>query len=381
MVWKILSRLGKAITRALGPEAVSLLGRSTSVSAFTNFPVGLAILPGDTAPLVCRVPVSLLPVQPLTRCLQHELLRRPFIYLRQELRVLIAECLSPSDRIRPYSMRGWALVQEIVRDHPGAVCEIVEIASPEELREHLKGGRYQILILSAHGHYDTDLNMATLVIGNKSIAGPELGPMPPLVILSACHTAPRGRSAVSVADLLFAGGASAVLGTLVPIEVRRNAMSMVRLFTYVMETIRGTEQHRTFDEIWHRVATSNAVNEVLSASESLNKWATAGGHEKSVIHEFMRVRSKGSLRRGHIYEDTEAVLQEIANERGIGRRFRATMVSQRYIPESVFYTFVGRPDRIVLADDSIDEIIAAGGDPSRPSGRGSDTPSSAKLPR
>jgi hypothetical protein len=96
VIWKLLSRLGKSITRSLGHEAVRVLRRASSVSAFTNFPIGLAILPGHTAPLSCSVPVSLPPVQPLTRCLQRELARWPLFYLRHHLRVLIAECLSPS---------------------------------------------------------------------------------------------------------------------------------------------------------------------------------------------------------------------------------------------------------------------------------------------
>ncbi|RKH95698.1 CHAT domain-containing protein [Corallococcus sp. AB038B] len=357
VIWKILTRLGKSITRALGHETVRLLRRASSISAFTNFPIGLAILPGHTAPLSCSVPVSLLPVQPLTRCLQHELVRWPIIYLRKNLRVLIAECLSHSDPIRPHAMFGWKRIQEIVQQQPDAVCDIVEVSTPEQLRNSLSAGNYQVLLLSAHGRYLKEHNLATLVIGDKPALGVELGPMPPLVILSACHTAPRARGAVTVADLLLANGAVSVLGTLVPIDVRRDTTLMMRLFTYVMETIQGREANRSFDQVWHRVAATNAVAEVITATPKLSQWATEGTFEESALTEFMMRRSKGRLRRGHIYEDTEALLVEIANERGFGEHLRATLRSQRYIPESLLYVLLGRPDRIVLADPSIDALM------------------------
>jgi hypothetical protein len=42
---------------------------------------------------------------------------------------------------------------------------------------------------------------------------------------------PRGLGTVNVTDLLFRYGAYAILATLVPIDVRRNATLMVELFT------------------------------------------------------------------------------------------------------------------------------------------------------
>jgi hypothetical protein len=185
--------------------------------------------------------------------------------------------------------------------------------------------------------------------------------MPPLVILSACRTAPRARGAVNVADLLLANGAAAVLGTLVPIDVRRNAILMERLFTLMMATIKGQAPYRSFDQLWHYVASSNAVAEILTATPKLSEWAGEGEFEQSAITEFMMRRSKGRLRKTHIYEDTEAVLGEIAEERGFGAHFRSTLRSQRYVPESLLYTLIGRPDHIIVADPELDELIAAGG--------------------
>ncbi len=42
------------------------------------------------------------------------------------------------------------------------------------------------------------------------------------------------------------------------------------------------------------------------------------------------------------------MLVEIADERGDGDRVRALLKSPGYVPESAFYVFLGRPDRIFL---------------------------------
>jgi hypothetical protein len=62
----------------------------------------------------------------------------------------------------------------------------------------------------------------------------------------------------------------------------------------------------------------------------------------------MGARSTGQLRNGHIYADTERVLAEIAEDQGIGNRVRNWFQRPGYVPESLFYVFAGRPDRIHL---------------------------------
>jgi hypothetical protein len=55
---------------------------------------------------------------------------------------------------------------------------------------------------------------------------------------------------------------------------------------------------------------------------------------------------------------TVKLLGEIAEERGIGEHFRSTMPSQGFVPETLLYVMMGRPDRIVVADESLDEMAA-----------------------
>ena len=67
-----------------------------------------------------------------------------------------------------------------------------------------------------------------------------------------------------------------------------------------------------------------------------------------VIQEFMSVRSTGAIQLAHTYRDTENILLTIANEQGDGARIRQLLRAPGYVPESLFYMFAGRPDRILL---------------------------------
>jgi hypothetical protein len=125
---------------------------------------------------------------------------------------------------------------------------------------------------------------------------------------------------------------------------------MCRFLVYLAEEIAKPGQFATILDVWHHVQTSNAVNDILDGSPNLRAWATSttiNGHP--VIVEFMNSRASGRLRLPHVYEDTERVLGEIADEQGQGDRVRNWFRRPGYVPESLFYVFAGRPDRIHLS--------------------------------
>jgi hypothetical protein len=358
-IWRQLGRISRYLQKAIGEEGLQMLHRAERVHAFTNFPVGLMTLPGHSSPLLCVAPVSIRPVLPLTRALQMEMTRFPYRYLKKQLRVLIAECLEPGDRIRGLSDVGWTLLKEKIEQIPGAVCVLRDFRDPESLARELEENDYDVLIISAHGVYAPGKSAAGLKFSTGVSLGLELGHVPPLVILSACHSSPRGVAAVNIGDLMLRQGAFAVLGTLVPVDVRRNAMLMVRLFANIAETIRGNMPLRTFEDVWSHVVAGNAVNEIMSTTAGLLDVLTEGSFDNSVLVEFMMRRSRGRLRLGHIYKDTEEILLEIARERGFSHQLRSVVESKNYFPESLFYTMIGRPDRIVISDALTDEMMSA----------------------
>ena len=354
---KIMAAISNCLDSVLDEQEKFAILHGSSLTVFTEFPIGLATIRPDTSPLACRMPVAYRPLTPLTRALQFELSEPAIHYVGDELRVLIAECIPEGDAVGKVSRLAWRLAKESIEGSDKIRWLFFELSSVGQLKAILAEHRSDILVISAHGHFDRARNCSGFICGHDFVLDQELGELPPVTILSSCQIWPRGSGTVSVADLLVRQGAIAVIGTLIPIDVRRNALLMTRFFVNIRATLEGEFPMRTVADVWHHTATSNAVNDILDGNKNLSKWAHEGKLEQSVIYEFMRKRSVGRLRGGHIYKDSEEVLLEIAKERGIETTFRAWMKFPGYVPESVFYSVIGWPERIVVQDPLVKELV------------------------
>jgi hypothetical protein len=145
-----------------------------------------------------------MPLNPLSRAMQTELTVRQPIDLGEGFSVLVAECIEPSDPVGKISRIAWKFAKEFVETGGYPIeFNIAETLSPESIRAAISKYAPGILVISAHGVYRDKMNLAGLTVGNTICLGPELGDLPPVVILSACHVAPRGAGVVSVTDLLW----------------------------------------------------------------------------------------------------------------------------------------------------------------------------------
>ncbi len=359
---KVLHEIDIAVTASLSdPEAFALTSAS-HLTLFSEFPVGLSTLSrvsSASAPLCCRVPIAYRPLIPLTRALQFEASTPPIQYLGERVRVLVAECLRGDEIVGRLSRGAWGVAKRNLGDTRVGL-EVVECLTVRELRSAVESKQWDVLVISAHGVFNRAANTAGFLCGTEVVLEPELGVLPPIVFLSACEVWPRGSGAVGVASLLFRHGAIAVVGTLIPIDVRHNSLLMVRFLANVAATLSGETQLRTFEDVWHHTLVSNAVNEILRSNRHIERWAFEDGIERSALHEFMTRRSAGRLRASHIYEDTEQILLEMAKERGVEHKFRAWLANPGYLRESLFYAVLGWPERIVLRDDVIKAHTANG---------------------
>lgn len=347
-IQRLLRRINKAAEPLWTEDIVRAIGRASSLSVLSNFPVGLLTLPGDSSPLCCRLPISYSPLLPLTRSVQSELRGPRHVDLTAGFKVLIAECVADSDPVGQLSRAGWDAVEAMYSGQgTGATIQRIDVQTVGELRAAISEVQPAILVLSAHGF--SNGMVAGIVIGQEKVLAQDLGPLPPVVIMSACHVSPRGRGEVSIVDLLERQGAVAVLGTQVPVDVRRNALLMMRFFLYLNEVIAGRGNQRSVLEVWQHVQCLNAVNDIAASSPKFLSWImsphTTG---VSVLKEFMNVRSKGGLRGGSVYEDTERLLLELADEQGMASQVRAWLTTSGYVPESLFYNFMGRPGSVWL---------------------------------
>ena len=360
-VWDTLRKIGKKLTENIGIEKKFCLGRARRIAAFTDFPIGLAILSEGTSPLCCYTSISYKPITPLTKALQAECVKTPMHYISDKCKIVIAECLALDDPIRGLSRGGWEQLIKQTKNQPKLNIMIEDIASVEELKKLLRDNSdTDILIISAHGVHNKKSNIAGLCIGNEIWMGEDDDVrMPPLVMLSACHTAPRGTGTVNVSDLLLRAGAMAVLGSFIPVQVHKNAMLFIRFISYIHAAIEGDKTYKTLLDAWTGVAANNAINEILHSNKKLLDWAMkprANGMPPLV--EFMLHSSQGRLRGSSMYDDTIKVLHEMLAEDGLGDFFDSIIKSQGFFPESLFYQMVGSPEKIYIYHPMHERLLA-----------------------
>lgn len=165
VVVRDLERLGRAVAEHLGEDGQQLMDRASSLTVFSDFPMSLAMLPTDSVPICCRKPIAQRPITPLTRALQLECSHPPAFYLKNGFDVLVAECLDKRDPLHKVASVGWETVRDTIHALPNSQCEIVDVGAVEQLNEHLRRHRFDILILSGHGFYDRERNAAGLMVG------------------------------------------------------------------------------------------------------------------------------------------------------------------------------------------------------------------------
>lgn len=362
-IWKTFSDLGKLLGSCFNSFQIEVLKRAKDITIFSDFPIGLAILENDEVPLQCYKSISYRPLTPLTRQLQLELLKKNQVYLGKKCKVAIAECIINNDENK-YVYLMSDLVRSTLIDmekkYEGFSVAYQQTYSVESILEFIKNNQdADILYISAHGYYNIKQNMAGIMVGEEFWMASEDIKVPPIVILSACHSSPRGMGAVNIADMFIRNGAISVLGTFIPVNAHRNLILMTRLFTYIVEAQHKSRQYKTLSDAWCGVVATNAIHELMSESKSFNKWMhDTNSKGKPRIIEFQLERCVGKLRSTHIYSDTIKIIKEMLAEEGMEGKFGNILNTQDFFPESFFYQFIGYPEKIFLYNDIFEEAYS-----------------------
>lgn len=362
-VWKTFSDLGKLLGSCFNSFQIEVLKRAKDITIFSDFPIGLAILENDEVPLQCYKSISYRPLTPLTRQLQLELLKKNQVYLGKKCKVAIAECIINNDENKyVYLMSDFvrSTLIDMEKKYEGFSVTYQQTYSVESILEFIKNNQdADILYISAHGYYNIKQNMAGIMVGEEFWMASEDINVPPIVILSACHSSPRGMGAVNIADMFIRNGAISVLGTFIPVNAHRNLILMTRLFTYIVEAQRKSRQYKTLSDAWCGVVATNAIHELMSESKSFNKWMhDTNSKGKPRIIEFQLERCVGKLRPTHIYSDTIKIIKEMLAEEGMEGRFGNILNTRDFFPESFFYQFIGYPENIFLYNDIFEETYS-----------------------
>ena len=297
--------------------------------------------------MLCYKSITYRPLTPLTRQLQFELLPKRSITLKKKFKIAFAQCIDNDDKIFDYSEYVYGFIQ----NQPDCfTINHATIKTVEEMIGFVNRNRdADILYISAHGWYKKDQNIAGIAIGSDIWMANENLVFPPVVILSACHVSPRGRGTVCISDLIMRNGAIAVLGTSIPVDVIRNDILMVRLFTYMVEIFEKRRESQDLSQLWNHIVFTNAIHEIMKQSKGLEKWMYEEiAPNKTRLHEFELERCVGRLRPNYIYSDTIAIIKEMLDDDGLHGKYDSIFNNKDFFPESFFYQWIGSPDSIMI---------------------------------
>lgn len=355
-VERVLRKFGKVISNLFEVPLKEFVLASSTLIAFTDFPIGLAILPGFTDPLCNIIPISYRPLTPLTLTYQYGIAKIDDFYLheRKNFKVLIIECLDPNDKIRKFADMAWEVIEFQSKEYKFIEIFYEAVNSSVKINEILeKYTSIHMLILSAHGSYDEN-GIAGIEIKGEIWLPDAKTRVPPIVILSACHVAVKGDGNYTISEAFLRCGALATLGTLIPVGVKKNGILMQQFLLYISEVLNGKYVCRNLSEAWFNAINYGIVTEILSMSPKLERWFLTPREidGKLPAQEYHDKAEKTRIKRGNFHKETIKLLLSIAEKDQMDEHLKAVLNSKGYIAESVFYTFAGYPEKIKFMKDS-----------------------------
>lgn len=357
-VWNLLRKFGKMIGDLLNKYTISIIKKAKDITIFSNIPIGLAILENEELPIQCYKPLSYRPLLPLTIQVQQELKKTPQHYIGKGsgIKILFAECINNDDGnkfVFNESDEVYKRLKCMFGEHELCYCHAYKL---EMLIEFI--GRHtdaDVLYISAHGYYEKKYNKAGIMVGEDFWMAENDMKFPPLVILSACHTGPRGIGAVNIADFIIKNGAIAVLSTFIPVNARRNKMLMLRLFFYINEARNGSTRYETMSELWSGVVATNAIYEIIMESEELQKWIRGKNTYGITRIDELKKRLAGSIDGHNSYSVTVNIIKEMLRQERTDEKFKSILNGDNYFPESFFYQFIGSPENILVYNKTFED--------------------------
>lgn len=345
-------KIGKELVKCFpNYELGQFIMASSKLIAFTDFPIGLAILPGYDDPICNLIPITYRPLTPLDSILGSNLpqIKEHYIGRGKGFKVLIVECLDKKDTIRLISDIAWLVVKQQLNNNKWINVYYEEAESIDVLESIINKYRdIDFLIVSAHGKYN-EHGEAGLEVGEEYWIPKDNLKVPPIVILSACHVAVKGTGKATISDRFLQVGALAVLGTLIPVNVKENAMLTQRFFYYISEVIDGHHLCYDLSEAWMRIINANVFSEILTSTNKLEKWfITKNKDGKTPYEQYFEKVTESGINRNEIHNKTIEYLLEIAEKDGMKKYLQSVLSSKGYIPESLFYIFSGYPEKVIL---------------------------------
>ena len=337
--------LSNALREEIGEETLSLIvGQGDACKLCTDVPLEWIYV--GRLPLMISHQVSRIPMTPGNMLLQSAAsslaIRLPAKLL---YKVLVVRSFKPHDRIRDHLEKAISVYDISDRME----ITIVDVQGEDEAIKALNAFSGGIVVFDCHGGHGGRESSGWLQFGNECVNTWELAyraRIPPIVLLSACSTAPIGGSHISVANGLLRSGASSVMGTFLDVGGMHSAVLVARIL-YRIDQFLPAVKAMTFEAIsWRAVITGmfrmSYLTEVLNYFKDVEK--IIDGDAWSAIH--LEGNNGINSLNPDWYED---VLAQLAQLTGIDvDTLAAKITTDHPLMETMYYSQIGMPERLII---------------------------------
>jgi len=292
---------------------------------------------------VSRIPIGLSHWDVLSAALEYP----AEIDVSKPEKVLVIDLIEAHDVIRSYSTAFFAASEANAQRY--TYCSPKNAA---EFREVLSHAMPDIVVLDSHGNYDQRSDELSIRLGDVWVALDDLlawSRVPPVWVLSACHTSVTGAIQGSFVRQLLARGAVCVIATLNRVDAFTASMFLGRLLTDIYNpVVRGS--YETLGDAFFvtQYITALIYDPLLPLFRQAEANAELREPLAAVLSEFFSWYHGRNLDvRKHRDEIAWFVGESLARH-GLTPLYVGALQAGRVTPETLLFTAFGAPGHVTL---------------------------------
>lgn len=340
-------RMCSELTAAIGADLLGWISQHTRrLTAISDLPLEWCTVNG--VPLGFLVPICRVPLA-LGACTATYLrdFRPPAVWRTvEDLRVLFVDGHTIDDDFRRFPEHLAERSKQC-----GFTTQLSRAGRESELVAAINSFEPHLLILSAHGIVDTEDGALIALADEKTpLRLDGLSWKPDAAIVSACRGEAVVRTFGSPASNLYAAGIRAVLGSYLNLTEPHASMMVSAILVNLRDAIAGVRPKLTN---WHDLVTMTLImRRPVDILVAASRWHERRGRTGSPMELFARYtewHNRNSDR--NIATSWSSTLDQLVTL-AEGTQYKDAMVAMRhkraFRPESMFYTHIGEPHRILL---------------------------------
>lgn len=334
-----------ALKEEIGEDILSLMsGQGDACKLCTDVPLEWIYV--GRLPLMISHQVSRIPMTPGNMLLQYAASSLPInLPVKLIYKVLIIRSFKQNDSIRQHlqvTVAKYKISEKMD-------ISLVDVHSEAEAVDALNAFVGGIVVFDCHGGHGGHEANGWLQFGDDRINTWELAyraRIPPIVLLSACSTAPIGGSHVSVASGFLRSGARSVMGTFLDVNAVHSAVLVARIL-YRIDQFLPAAKSMGYEAIsWRAMITGmlrmSYLTEVLYYFKNVEKIIDEG--------DWRDVHMVGSQGINYGNPDWyEEVLVILAQRTGLEIETLSDKITKGHpLMETMYYSQIGMPERIII---------------------------------